>query len=117
MKATELRIGNWVNITGQPVLIKDITYSPYIADNCRANNTPTDQIEPILLTPEILQQCGFIKVNELYDGTEVYKGMPYLYFKDGVGSVPASVIGIKSLHQLQNIYFALTGKELKVNLI
>lgn len=110
----ELRIGNWVNITGQPVLIKETTYSPYIADNCRANNTPIDQIEPILLTKEILQKAGFKKNTEnifKYLDTMLYLGPNFVDYYQFGSPIKKD---INSLHQLQNLYLDLTGTELKI---
>lgn len=51
INAKELRIGNWVQVGGSPVQIEpaDLYIKDFTKYNC----------EPIPLTPEILQQCGF----------------------------------------------------------
>lgn len=89
-------------------------------------------IEPIHLTPEVLEKCGFETANTKRDfgnGFEwcrwelkyqyifqVDKGIfEYSLFQDEFGSNEKGV-EITSLHQLQNLYFALTGEELNIQL-
>ena len=69
---------------------------------------------PIPITEKILLKCGFKK--KPWGSTTVYYQNKIeidahfcLYGVD-------YNIQLKSLHQLQNLYFTLTGKELKVNL-
>jgi hypothetical protein len=110
--ANELRIGNWyVNQWGE--------YLQVDADLFGSDNLESYPI-PIPLTPEILEKCGFEK-----DNSSKYGG--YLI---GIGEgekiriVNDESIGwhyplngyrrpiTNYLHQLQNLYFALTGEEL-----
>lgn len=108
----ELRIGNWVNITGQPVLIKEIEYSPLVADNCRANNTPIDKIEPIELTEQIVEKVTFDKFVKGYE-TRVnldFSISIYLW-QSGVSN---HVKSISTLHDWQNTFYYLVGIELKI---
>lgn len=79
-----------------------------------------DEIYPIPLTPEILEKCGF-KGN--YPSIGILGDGPILeiYYKDGglffVGSeFTYNEPKIQYLHQLQNLYFALTGEELAFTL-
>lgn len=61
---------------------------------------------PIPLTPEILEKCGFEKCScgGWKHGIHISKyDNGKLYYKTVI---------IKYLHQLQNLYFALTGEEL-----
>lgn len=103
IQATELRIGNWVEEDGykKQFSMYDFPLS-------------TDSINPIPLTPEILEKCGFVNDNgwyaiHLWNRNELAKCMDY----DGV-SINNSYFdyAITSLHQLQNLYYSLTGKEL-----
>jgi len=74
--------------------------------------------EPIQLTEEILLKCGFEKIRTDYfiEGIRFYVSKPD-NFDDFVLVDKDSVLTIvKHLHQLQNLYFSLTGEELKVNL-
>src|SRR5687768_8050790 len=67
-----------------------------------------DVIEPIPLTPEILESFGFGKINsfEIWSNGKIGIG-----FKDGEFSHDGGGEG-NYLHQLQNLHFALTGEEL-----
>ena len=94
-------------------------------------------IKPISLSEELILKCGFT----IHDNTQSDKEYIKKYssgrtvlnynlvitkscYKDSgeyrivvVGRVSdCEICNIKYLHQLQNIYFALTGKELMVNL-
>ncbi len=130
IKANELRIGNWVshenkngkfNFTIKELLSKGI--------NIEYNNGCWlifyEEVNPIPLTPEILKKMGFKIIPK--DRLAVYKLeglslMPSGDYDDGrfhaVGCSldNTKVLYIFSLHQLQNLYFALTGEELQINL-
>lgn len=132
----ELRLGNWVLIGGRPQKIDsivsdknmDVLYSGvnielergYYGDAALiAYSNP----EPIPLTPEILEKAGF----ELLPGGHHYAYGENPLTHDYMIVVKYSVIingffyqnghfHIKHLHQLQNLYFALTGQELEIEL-
>lgn len=83
-------------------------------------------VEPIPLTEEILTKCGFEKAfnigtsngyywaSKLIDLTEDYELSTSDRYYD---SMPVSgSMKFSFLHQLQNLYFALTGTELEVKL-
>jgi hypothetical protein len=111
IKANELRLGSWVNDAGVNIKV-DKSYMSYLLDY--PNNKRT---KPIPLTPEILEKLGFVyrqdtgywKIHDLIFGRDI---KPYfsLYLKMRVAT------SIQYLHQLQNLYFALTGEELEVKL-
>jgi len=82
---------------------------------------PSNNIEPIPLTEEYLLKFGFEKRNEgtsdawhigmnpvthdwLFDLVWI-KGYQYPFYRNGL-------FMIKSVHQLQNLYYAMTGEEL-----
>ena len=71
-----------------------------------------DRVE---LTEEILLKCGFEKHNKEFWFKDFFIGLIDNSFnlKEGIGVYVADVY---YLHQLQNLYFALTGEELTVNL-
>ncbi len=117
--ANELRIGNLV----ETVIDKDsigYIYGYTQVDSLIANFEV--DANPIPLTHEILIKCGFDEWS-----TENYRlrksltkngwsskfnyYLPYFYLSTYTGSVT-----IKYLHQLQNLYFALTGEELNIQL-
>lgn len=77
-----------------------------------------DMFSPIPLTEEILLKCGFEKAGIYYcmggneDGGIVLKLNDSMYYP----IITSFGIPIKYLHQLQNLHFALTGKELEVKI-
>lgn len=122
MEAKELRIGNWV-------------YSITHKKNHKVIKLEFDSIlnvEPIPLTEEILLKCGFEKTGDY--GDQIYyepknRGNRNYYIcfdHDEIcfgfasnGSYTDLLYddaNLQHLHQLQNLYFALTGEELNVDL-
>lgn len=110
-KANELRLGNWVLWETEYALINGI-YAVEVFFKC-GDSSLINNISGIPLTPEILEKAGFIKCScGGYKTPELH-----LYIdKDGFMFDKKYRIGIKYLHQLQNLIFALTGEELTVNL-
>ena len=127
MKANELRIGNLLNWNGSesPIQAGGI----YLYESGQLNIIP----EPIPLTDEWLVRFGFKnrflevicqnnKVLEIeFDGTNdnIYQTEICVYERIIVDGETESdkvnyinINHIKHVHQLQNLYFALTGDEL-----
>ena len=120
MKAEELRIGNLVNHFDQIIGVDGIDDLDVFNKDC--GEIPLHSIQPIPLTEEWLLKFGancigakgwnFISVNKA--------DTSYIYFNpNGVGlaidngtTENAIEVEIKYVHQLQNLYFALTGEEL-----
>ena len=144
MKANELRIGNLVSITCEAKKdVADTCHLDYLSELARdyfiIGNFSTDEInvfigkeliefslseiEPIPLTAEWFEKCGgriggeqvlFISMPKIK--AELHFEMkPYgnvVVLKSDFGEfVPED---IKYVHQLQNLYFALTGEELTI---
>lgn len=109
IKATELRIGNWVD-SSNGVL--------YQINKSHFENTDFRITKPIPLTPEILEKCGFLKNGYNYKESDgiidffIDKDTSITYYE--VGNIV--FCNIYYLHELQNLYRWLTGEELKVNL-
>ena len=117
LSATELRIGNLVGIAsslnfsiGKVTLISN---NRILLDNKISNKN--HKFIPIELTEEWLLRFGFEKDNELNFVKFSFK----VHFWSNYNSYMYGWIGgnieIKYVHQLQNIYFALTGQELILN--
>lgn len=121
IKANEVRIGNWV----EDIAPYDKQYLQIRWENIGKISENGYKYRPIPLTPEILEACGFVnKPNETFnlsyeltiDGfastfrTWQYRGEWYI---EPMGYDTGN-ISIEYLHQLQNLYFALTGQELEV---
>ncbi len=80
-----------------------------------------DNIEPIQLTPEVFERCGF-NINDKKDGVITglyrYKDFKVLHFiqENSFWLLGYGNIEIEYLHQLQNLYFVLTGQEIEIDL-
>ena len=114
MKANELRIGNWVdNGVGDNYII-DTSWFMDILNFAQVNNLSTD-LKPIPLTEEWLIKFGGDCT--IMEGYPVYFLNPFsieFYELECVFHIGNSSTTIKYVHQLQNIYFALTGEELTI---
>lgn len=125
MKANELRIGNLLIYKG------DGKVYPVALIDKDTFDEDGNMLEPIPLTSEILEKCGFKKRRDgeyLYS-IELDKHISIVINKDTFFPMllqDAEFSGgelsvfccneIKYLHQLQNLKFALTGEELEVKL-
>lgn len=118
MKANELRTGNLLLFRGMEFEVKDIT-SKYVTHQSELGIYFYNELVPIPLTKEWLLKFGFI-ANRYNDEFELYPLMFDCEYTDH-GEWNISYDGhplsteIQHVHQLQNLYFALTGKELTLN--
>ena len=121
MKSNELRIGNLVNANGDMLSVTgaDIAYFDFNGND----------YSPIPLTPEILEKAGFghdkmnkpetlninwfcIKpCNKMISGQIFKAGIRNAYDVELFHNTTLLFV-----HQLQNLYFALTGEELPIEL-
>lgn len=119
IKAEELRIGNWVsNIHTN----EDYQLTPQRWINLLRHFYPKDDcgvsmcyIKPIPLTEEWLIKLGFVSnpYQDRYEQKEIY-----IDFDKIKGSLmlweSRSGVVVETVHQLQNLYYALTGTELDI---
>ncbi len=125
--AKSLMVGNWVAVGNNNVKVNDIGDTGI---NISWYHELTDydykfeDLSPIPLTPKILVKCGGYS-----NGFGGYGIIPlaqfWIIFYEELGKweidinsdFPGNVNReIKYLHQLQNLYFALTQKELEIKL-
>ena len=120
MKVNELRIGNWVETPYNESIQIIMVNKGYVMDYFN-EMISLDEINAIPLTEEWLDRFGAEKVNEIseyFDGEDMYS---YELYLDGAECLFDRKCNcqpyehIKYVHQLQNLYFALTGEELKQN--
>lgn len=126
----ELRIGNLVIVNGEIWDIEDVGHNGW---NMYEYSYAT--LQPIPLTEEILNKVGFIdSIKHVYE----YKNNSNILFDEPedcnntkeypigitggngnyfLGYIPHGEVIIRCLylHQLQNMYFAITGEELDVS--
>lgn len=117
---SELRRGNWIKrIGGSPFVVEDICENAINIDYGEYEMNGwyhyDEDLEPIPLTPEVLLSCGLKLENR-------YPNDPYWYQIESCPleiskecdqwSIGGEIGDIKFLHQLQNLYFALTNTEL-----
>ncbi|HEV9036714.1 MAG TPA: hypothetical protein VGQ51_08840 [Puia sp.] len=77
------------------------------------------EIEPIVLTPKVLEKCGFRNfIREEWIVTYGNKHTDFEFTEDGLRlkHPSPSRVGIKYLHQLQNFFYAIAGEELQIEL-
>lgn len=116
----ELRVGNIVFLKSKNKYY-EIT-SGYEIDN----GTESDDFEPVELNEDILIKCFFVKQSiegYYYLTLRMYSSELYIYHNVMSNLILMSEddvyicnTGIKYLHDLQNLYYALTKKELEVSL-
>ena len=122
MKANELRIGNYLN-TSEAIGITTVFHIDTDVDGWRVNYLSGKFYKPIPLTPEILDKCGFdltqwfcegsYKIRE--DRSDMLYGWTFVV-RNANHDREIEFGYFKYVHELQNLYFALTGEELNINL-
>jgi hypothetical protein len=122
MNANELRIGNWIHNPVQGVDFKVCVIALSEINFEDGNKIKDDKyrFQPIPLTPEWLERFGFQSDNFTDEDRT-----PFMRIDDACGSFILddefilmdidTRVQIKHVHQLQNLYFALTLQELTLN--
>ena len=114
----ELRLDNYICINNNlhPCRVKEITMSSVVVESIKENySEPTiNSMNPIPLTEEWLLKFGFYK-SETFKNSFIKKGVD-IYIQDTAFwyDLLNNSIEIKSVHQLQNLFFALTNEELTI---
>ncbi len=116
MKANEMRVGNYYDHNGE---VKQVTPNTIL----EVWEAERDWCKPIPLSEEVLIRCGFEK-NKNEDRSDCFyfisvgvsqlhinpdNGVAWIFRGDNIFNNPTL---IEYLHQLQNLYFALTGEEI-----
>jgi hypothetical protein len=131
LKCTDLRIGNWIKYEDKLVQVVQLSSLMIL---CQRNenqflvNCAPKEFQPIELTEKILYKIGFCfgGVSEYGKHYVTSNGNDTLWckiYEDGSMSLTcnnnANLIQlhkVKYLHQLQNAYYCLIGKELNIEL-
>jgi len=107
MKTNELRLGNYILTSGGRLISVTIENIVKVAKNI-------SEYKPIPLTEEWIIGLGFGK----HDSTTFEKNGYYFdledttFYNDWPSNASTLNKNVKYLHQIQNLYFALTGEEL-----
>jgi hypothetical protein len=125
MKASELRIGNYIHDVNHPErecrifrLTSGSNYNiAYSYGKCYEDGysyEKTDALQGIPLTEDCLLKFGFEKINHRIEGI-IYQKEWLILSETFMTNWRGGRVGrMESVHQLQNLYFALTGKELEM---
>ena len=136
MKPQELRIGNLVNYNGKVVKVEQITKHK-IGYHTKPNETRMNyarlcEIEPIPITEELLTKIGFIlpehkefyimccingkdnsiRLTKYFNlwNAEIFASHPEVVMLE------CTILGLRFVHELQNAYYLITGKELEIKI-
>jgi len=133
METSSLRLGNMLYYNlfsdNEVVYIRGISKNCiWLNDNGEAGPISIEHFDSILLTEEWLLKFGFVDIDKGDNDYITYTDSNHDYYlqidvrrKDGKYSIldnsfddlrDFALVDIMYVHQLQNLYFALTGKEL-----
>ncbi len=120
MKANDLRIGNYVkgSRVGRVKSIFSVNFQVDDFDCISLGNSMQVDFKPIPLTEDWLLKFGFEwrkTKNDYYIekySLSFYKSGLISFYVEDLNEDFVDLIDIKYVHQLQNLYFALAGKEL-----
>ena len=141
MEAKELRIGNYIDVPGKNTVgaVVSVVHSLnnmsvylgglHVPDSIKGETVKYHECEGIPLTPEWLEWLGFPETLQTWnDGSKATifrKGKYFLerLLHDETTFALARInttggefmANVNYIHQLQNLYFALTGEELNLN--
>tara|TARA_R110001592_G_scaffold268269_3_gene534543 strand:- start:49840 stop:50208 length:369 start_codon:yes stop_codon:yes gene_type:complete len=120
MEVQELRLGNLVNYKQTTHRIKSVgrIISTIVRLNGDVYDSGASQIDPIPLTEEWINNFGFDsswKKGDFQICTTSEHEYGTLYYKSKDNGAAFLPVVLKYVHQLQNLYFALTGEELVLN--
>jgi hypothetical protein len=122
----ELRLGNSILVNGNIQQVSMITANTIFTVDTEqsigqeASEYSLEKVEPVPLTNEVLKQCGFLyhdyfKFWQLVT-TGIRSEMDISPDFEVIDFMRKPIITkLASLHQLQNVYFMLKGRELKLN--
>jgi hypothetical protein len=123
LKASDLRIGNSISFKGECLTVECIERDNVIIQITAISNEgeafmgESNFFEPIALTPEILEKVG-LRLQHGEVSIYINGRLGTIAYLKNEGTDESFYIPNRpqSLHQLQNLYHALTGEELEITL-
>ena len=132
VKASELRIGNLVDLGNRIAKVIEINHLACVVVDLEETQDTIEDYErtkPIPLTEDWLLKFGFVKQDYTMSGCDIYKLKNIIIMKsfinperkhmgitmEGISPPTWSLKDLTHVHELQNLYFTLTGKELILN--
>ena len=120
IKPEELRKGNWLDFNGRAFQVDYFANGDTIKLRLLSGPVHIESLNPTPITGEQLKKLGFEKANDLddYYYLELNKYTKLYYsVKHSVAEISVSMHGYiirptEYVHQIQNLYFDLEGKEL-----
>tara|TARA_R110000796_G_scaffold95908_2_gene201357 strand:- start:694 stop:1041 length:348 start_codon:yes stop_codon:yes gene_type:complete len=114
MEAKELRIGNWIKYNFKMQGWNDVQVCANDFHNgFRDDKFVSINYKPIPLTEEWLVKFGFEKLKG-WDDMFYFEIDDFQIYEYNVSGYEYDDFNIKNVHQLQNLYFALTNEELTI---
>lgn len=127
IQPNELRLLNWVKLNDEDLFCKVLVIDNFglsvdIVKTKEITWIEYEQFSPVELTPDILEAAGWYWNNEAdcYEHSDVRMSMNHNSISGWTMFnyvLKAKITNkIFYLHQLQNLYFALTGEELQIDI-
>ena len=116
MKTTELRLGNFIQDQfGDAIIVDGLDDMDVYSSDC--GDIPVHAVQPIPLTEQWLLDFGFVNDSNLHYRWTMGDILIYDIDDNCICISDTWEFGRrKYVHQLQNLYFALTQEELEVKL-
>ena len=121
MTLNELRVGSVVThpIFGTPTKVRAMAFNGLYIGTPKGGPIHIDDFRPVEITDKVLELMKFVRMTETASGigefdwwetedmslTHIHKG---LYGVEGLSGIKP----VRYVHELQNVYFVVTGKEL-----
>ncbi|WP_407475236.1 hypothetical protein [Elizabethkingia anophelis] len=109
MNPAELRVGNYVETKNGIKVVSQVT----VDSHCYFLE---DHVKPINVTKEWLLKFGFIDEVLEYYHELIYKKGEFNLNEQFILMDIGIKVEVKYVHQLQNLFYALTGEELKLQI-
>lgn len=120
VRKEDLMLGNWVECKSLPMQVVELTKKLVRCESDTDEARVSDsELKPIAITERLLRRCGFHKWQETEIGTSWSdgKGFGIVSFDTGKEVIVSfDRFSVRKIHELQNAYHMMTGRNLKIEL-